>query len=514
MKKPVALIIRDGWGISPQGLAAAEKEGNAPLLAKVPFHDHLFKTFPCSHLSASGMDVGLPEGQMGNSEVGHLNLGAGRIVYQDLTRINKSIQEGEFEKNPVLIQFLSELKARNGALHLWGLISDGGVHSHLNHLIALLKAAKSAGLDRVLIHAFMDGRDTSPNGGVGYLETVIKATQEIGVGTIATMIGRYYAMDRDKRWERTQLAYDLIFSGVGASASNPIQALQSYYDAGKTDEFIPATVFLATPRPLVQDGDGILFYNFRADRTRQISQPLLNDQFTGFKPACRPKVSYLTMTEHDATNHTPILYAPQSMKNLLGEVVSNSGKLQLRMAETEKYPHVTYFFNGGIETPFPGEDREMAASPKVATYDLQPEMSATELTEIALKKIDSKPYDLLILNYANPDMVGHTGSLPAAIKAVETIDASLKRLVEKILSLGGCALITADHGNCERMKNDDGSPNTAHTTNLVHLLYVGADSASFQLKNGILADIAPTLLDLLELKKPDEMTGKSLLIRR
>ncbi|MES2309596.1 MAG: 2,3-bisphosphoglycerate-independent phosphoglycerate mutase [Verrucomicrobiota bacterium] len=513
-KRPVALIIRDGWGISPQGISAAQKEGNVPLLAKLPFHEHLYATCPQSTLSASGLDVGLPVGQMGNSEVGHLNLGAGRIVYQDLTRIQKAIYEGDFFENPILTNLFGRLKVSGKRLHLWGLLSDGGVHSHLEHLIALLKAAKKAGLTDVYIHVFMDGRDTSPTAGKKYLAHLMQAIQEIGVGTIATMIGRYFAMDRDKRWERTELAYDLIFLGKGEKATDPIQAIEAQYQNKKTDEFILPIVFVPTDKPLVQEGDGILFFNFRADRTRQLCEVVLKSTFVGFSRDYHPQVDLVTMTEYQSDYGVPVLYPPQSMKNILGEVVSHAGLTQLRMAETEKYPHVTYFFNGGIEAPYPQEDRQMVASPKVATYDLQPEMSAPELTDLVVSQLKSKPYDLLILNYANPDMVGHTGSIPAAIKAVETVDACLKRVVETILAQGGCALITADHGNCDRMIAEDGSPYTAHTTNLVQLIYVGADSDKIALKKGILADIAPTLLDLLGLPKPVEMTGSSLIVQK
>lgn len=513
MKKIVALIIRDGWGISPNGRAAAEKEGNTTLLAHTPFHDYLYATYPQSRLSASGLDVGLPEGQMGNSEVGHLNLGAGRIVYQELTRINKAISDGSFFTNPTLLDFLADLKRNDRTLHLWGLLSDGGVHSHLNHLYALLRAAKAQGLTRVYVHAFMDGRDTSPSAGVGYLQALLSEMAKIGVGTLATMVGRYYAMDRDKRWERTQLAYDLIFSRVGAVATDPVATLQKYYAEGKTDEFIPATVFLPGDQPIVAEGDGILFFNYRTDRTRQLSEAVLKPDFAGFKRQAHPKVHFLTMTEYDPTFGVPVLYGPQSMKNILGEVVSAAGKTQLRMAETEKYPHVTYFFNGGVEIAYPGEDREMAASPKVATYDLQPEMSAPELTDKVIARLETGKYDLLILNFANPDMVGHTGIVAAGIKAVETIDASIKRVVECILAHGGCALVTADHGNCERMIAEDGSPHTAHTTNLVHFIYVGADHAQVKLQDGILADVAPTLLALLGVAQPAEMTGHSLISR-
>ncbi|HEV3271326.1 MAG TPA: 2,3-bisphosphoglycerate-independent phosphoglycerate mutase [Candidatus Methylacidiphilales bacterium] len=510
--KPVALIIRDGWGISPKGAAAAKQEGNAPLLAKLPFHDHLYKTFPQSRLSASGEDVGLPARQMGNSEVGHLNLGAGRIVYQELTRINKAIADGTLATNAALKTFLANLKAKNGALHLWGLLSDGGVHSHIEHLYALVQVAKDAGIppDKIFIHAFLDGRDTSPTGGANYLAALQARLKEIGAGKIATVVGRYYAMDRDNRWERVELAWKLIFLGEGTYTDDIAAAVKNEYALKKTDEFMPPFVCVKAPRPLIAEGDGILFFNFRGDRARQLSQVVLHDAFKGFARAYHPKISYLMMTQYDATFDAPAMFPPQSMDHLLGQVVAAAGKRQLRMAETEKYPHVTYFFNGGIETPNPGEDRDMVPSPKVATYDLQPEMSAIPLTDEVLRRLDTGVYDMLILNYANPDMVGHTGVVEAAIKAVETIDACLKRVVEKILAMGGACLITADHGNCEREINDDGTPNTAHTTNLVHFIYAGPDAGKAVLEDGILADVAPTLLYLLGIPKPEEMTGHSL----
>jgi 2,3-bisphosphoglycerate-independent phosphoglycerate mutase len=510
--KPVALIIRDGWGISPQGAAAARQEGNAPLLAKLPFHEYLYKTFPQSRLSASGEDVGLPAGQMGNSEVGHLNLGAGRIVYQELTRINKAISDGTLATNAALVKFLADLKAKNGALHLWGLLSDGGVHSSQEHLYALVRVAKDAGLapDKIFIHAFLDGRDTSPTGGEHYLSELQGKLKEIGAGKIATVVGRYYAMDRDNRWERVELAWKLIFLGDGTYTDDIVAAVKSEYGAKKTDEFMPAFVCVKEPRPLIAEGDGILFFNFRGDRARQLSQVVLHDDFTGFHRTYYPKVSYLQMTQYDATFDAPVMFPPQSMNHLLGQVVAAAGKHQLRMAETEKYPHVTYFFNGGVETPNPGEERDMAPSPKVATYDLQPEMSAIPLTDKVIAHLDTGRYDLLILNYANPDMVGHTGVLEACIKAVETIDACLQRVVEKILSMGGGCLITADHGNCEREINDDGTPNTAHTTNLVQFIYAGPNADQAVLEDGILADVAPTLLYLMGIAKPAEMTGHSL----
>jgi 2,3-bisphosphoglycerate-independent phosphoglycerate mutase len=508
--KPVALIIRDGWGISPKGQAAAEAEGNAPLLAKLPFHEHLYKTYPQSRLSASGEDVGLPAGQMGNSEVGHLNLGAGRVVYQELTRINKAIADGTLAKNKELVKFFAELKARNGALHLWGLLSDGGVHSHQEHLYALVQAAKDAGLTKIFVHCFLDGRDTSPNGGEHYLAALQANLTAIGVGKIATVIGRYFAMDRDNRWERVEQAWKLIFLGEGTYTDDPVKAVHDEYGVKKTDEFMPALVCVKELRPLIAEGDGILFFNFRGDRARQMSEVVLHADFKGFARTYFPKVSYLTMTQYDATFPSPVMFPPQTMENLLGEVVAAAGKHQLRMAETEKYPHVTYFFNGGIEQANAGEDRAMAPSPKVATYDLQPEMSAPALTDDVLRHLDTGIYDLLILNFANPDMVGHTGVLEAGIKAVETIDGCLQRVVEKVLALAGACLITADHGNCERMINDDGTPNTAHTTNLVQFIYAGPNADNAQLQDGILADVAPTILSLMGIAQPTEMTGHTL----
>ena len=508
--KPVALIIRDGWGISPKGPAAARQEGNGPLLANLPFHEHLYKTYPQSRLSASGEDVGLPAGQMGNSEVGHLNLGAGRIVYQELTRINKAIKDGTLATNEELVKFLADLKAKNGALHLWGLLSDGGVHSHIEHLYALVQVAKDAGIAKIFIHAFLDGRDTSPTGGAQYLTNLQHRLKEIGAGTLATVVGRYYAMDRDNRWERVELAWKLIFLGEGTYTDDIVGAVKGEYGQKKTDEFMPAFVCVKEPRPLIAEGDGILFFNFRGDRARQLSQVILHDDFKGFPRTYHPKVSYLMLTQYDATFPVPSMFPPQSMQHLLGEVVAAAGKRQLRMAETEKYPHVTYFFNGGVETPNIHEDRAMAPSPKVATYDLQPEMSAIPLTDEVIKRLDTGTYDLLILNYANPDMVGHTGVLEAVIKAVETVDACLQRVVEKVLALGGACIITADHGNCEREINDDGTPNTAHTTNLVQFIYAGPDADKAQMQDGILADVAPTLLYLLGVPQPAEMTGHTL----
>lgn len=510
MSAPVILIIRDGWGISPNGKSAAEAEGNAPLLAQTPVHDQIYANYPMGTLSASGMDVGLPDGQMGNSEVGHLNLGAGRIVYQDFTRINKSISDGEMAKSPVLQDAFS--KAKSGRLHLLGLVSDGGVHSHQDHLIALAAAAHAAGVTDIAVHAITDGRDTSPTGGAGYLDTVNTALQPSGA-KIFTVIGRYFAMDRDNRWDRNKLAWDAIVLGRGEQSHlSPGDAVRARYAAGETDEFLQPIIFAAPNQPRVHDGDVVLFFNFRADRARQLSRAFLYPDFDGYDREVTPKVHYVTLTQYDKTYPCEAVFGPQSLDNILGQVVSAAGKTQLRIAETEKYPHVTYFFNGGVEKAFDGEDRQIIPSPKVPTYDLQPEMSAPEVTDTVLKLLPEK--DLVILNFANPDMVGHTGVVEAGIRAVERIDASVGKVLDRVLELGGKALVTADHGNCERMRNPDGTPNTAHTTNLVHVIYVAADAGNYQVRDGILADVAPTLLDMLGLPKPPQMTGTSLLVKK
>jgi 2,3-bisphosphoglycerate-independent phosphoglycerate mutase len=511
MSKPVVLIIRDGWGINPGGRSQAEANGDATLLGRTPFHDYLYATYPQATLSASGEDVGLPEGQMGNSEVGHLNLGAGRIVYQDLTRIQKTIREGRLPAIPNLQEALS--KARGSRLHLLGLVSDGGVHSHLDHLIALATAAHTAGVKDILVHAITDGRDTSPTGGTHYLRTLQDQLAPTGA-VIATVVGRYYAMDRDQRWERNKLAWDAIVLGRGTAGSGtPSEAVARRYETGETDEFLKPLIFAHPNTARIRDGDVVLFFNFRADRTRQLSRAFLEPGFDGFDREVTPAIHYVTLTEYDKTYGVPVLFEPQTLGNILGEVVSRAGLKQLRIAETEKYPHVTYFFNGGVEKQFPGEDRVIVPSPKdVATYDLKPQMSAPEVTSKVVERLGE--YDLVILNFANPDMVGHTGVLEAAITAVETIDAGVKAVVEATLALGGRLLITADHGNCEQMRNPDGSPHTAHTTNLVHLLYVGADHAQVRCEKGILADVAPTLLHLLGLEQPAEMGGRNLLRSR
>jgi len=444
---------------------------------------------------------------MGNSEVGHLNLGAGRIVYQDFTRINKAIVDGELASNQGIQQaFASAQKSR---LHFVGLVSDGGVHSHQNHLIALVKEAAKCGVKDILIHAITDGRDTSPTGGADYLSTVNKAATPAGA-VISTVIGRYFAMDRDKRWERTKLAWDAIVLGKGEIAgTSPEAAVRQRYEKGETDEFLQPLIFSHPNQQRVRDGDVVFFFNFRADRGRQLSEAFLVDAFDRFDRHVHPKVHFVTMTAYDKTFNCPVAFRPQTLDNILGKLVSAAGKRQLRIAETEKYPHVTYFFNGGIEVAFTGEDRVIVPSPKVATYDLKPEMSATEVTAEVVSRL--KDYDLIILNFANPDMVGHTGVVEAGIRAVEVIDQCVHQVLEALLAVGGKALVTADHGNCELMRNPDGSPNTAHTTNLVHFIYVAANAAEFVVKDGILADVAPTLLELLGLPKPMEMTGHSLL---
>jgi 2,3-bisphosphoglycerate-independent phosphoglycerate mutase len=508
MGGPVMLIIRDGWGINPGGWDKRKENGDATLLGSTPFHDQLYRDYPCSRLSASGVDVGLPEGQMGNSEVGHLNLGAGRIVYQDLTRINKAIQEGELKRNRVLEE--SFAAARGHRLHLLGLVSDGGVHSHYSHMIALANAAYAAGVREIFVHAFTDGRDTSPTGGAGFLKTCEKELEQSGA-KIVTVVGRYFAMDRDRRWDRTKKAWDAIVLGRGEFCeSSPYAAVERQYSLGKTDEFMPPLIFAYADEQRVRDGDSVFFFNFRADRARQLSQAFLLKDFDGFDREVWPQVHFVTLTQYDVTYPSPFIFAPQELAHILGEIVSAAGKKQLRIAETEKYAHVTYFFNGGVEKPFPGEDRRLIPSPKVATYDLKPEMSAFEVTDEVLARMGR--YDLIILNFANPDMVGHTGVVQAGIKAVETVDECTARIISKLLELGGKALVTADHGNCEQMRNFDGSPNTAHTTNLVHFVYVAKDAAKFRCQDGILADVAPTLLFLLGLPQPKGMTGHNLLV--
>ena len=510
MAGPVMLIIRDGWGINPGGKQLREQNGDATLLANTPFHEKLYRDYPGSKLSASGSDVGLPNGQMGNSEVGHLNLGAGRVVLQDLTRINKAIADGELMRNRVAQKTFEA--ARGHRLHLLGLVSDGGVHSHYNHMIALANAAKAAGADDIFVHAFTDGRDSSPTGGRDYLKTCEKELKKSGA-KIVTVVGRYFAMDRDRRWDRTKKGWDAVVLGRGeVCKDSPAEAVDRQYRAGKTDEFMPPLIFAHANEQRVRDGDVVLFFNFRADRARQLSQAFLFKDFDGFDREIWPQVKFTSLTEYDIRFESPFIFPPADLKNILGELVSKAGKTQLRIAETEKYAHVTYFFNGGVEKPFPGEERKLIPSPKVATYDLQPEMSAFEVTDELLARMSK--FDLIILNFANPDMVGHTGVVEAGVKAVEAVDKCCSRIIPKLLALDGKCIVTADHGNCEQMRNPDGSPNTAHTTNLVHFVYVAKGATEFRCEDGILADVAPTLLFLLGMEKPKEMTGRNLLISR
>lgn len=512
LKKPMtALIILDGFGYTNQ------KKGNAIDVADTKNIDNLWEKHPHTFLHASGLSVGLPEGQMGNSEVGHLNLGAGRIVYQELTRISKNIDEGSFFKNPALLKAIENVKKNNSSLHLLGLLSDGGVHSHNTHLYALLEMAKMQGIHNVYIHCFLDGRDTSPKSAADYLNQLEKKIKEIGIGNIATISGRYYAMDRDKRWERIQLAYDAMILGKGEYSSTPSEAIKQAYHDNTTDEFVLPTIIRNQEGPIatIKENDSIIFFNYRPDRARQITRALIDEEFDGFIREKKPhSLTFVTMTQYDKTiENVNIAYAPDIIRNTLGEYISNKGMKQLRIAETEKYAHVTYFFNGGLEKEFEGENRVLIPSPRIATYDLQPEMSAYEVTEKVLEAIDSGEYDFMVLNYANADMVGHTGVYQAAIKAVETVDYCANQVVDAIVKSGGRAIITADHGNAEQMIDyKTKKPHTAHTTNLVKCILAGADELS--LNEGKLADIAPTLLELMNLEKPEEMSGESLISKK
>ena len=506
MKKPLALIIMDGFGLRK------ETEGNAIAAAKHPNLDRLWATCPHTQIGASGMDVGLPDGQMGNSEVGHTNMGAGRIVYQELTRITKSIEDGEYLSNPVLLHAMENAKKPGAALHLMGLLSDGGVHSHIHHLFGLIEMAKKVGVEKVYIHCFMDGRDVPPTSGAEYIEELQKELEKTGVGKIATVSGRYYAMDRDNRWERVVKAYDAMVNGEGVKAPDPAAMMRQSYADGVTDEFIvPAVV---TEGAEVKSGDSVIFFNFRPDRARELTRTLVDPDFAGFerKKGFFP-LTYICMTQYDATMpNVEVAYAPQSLANTFGEYISKNGLTQLRIAETEKYAHVTFFFNGGVEAPYPGEDRALIPSPKVATYDLQPEMSAYLVTDEVVKRIRSGKYDVIILNYANCDMVGHTGVFEAAVKAVEAVDTCLGRTLAAIEEMGGRAFVTADHGNADMMTDEEGNPFTAHTTNPVPFIAVGFPEGTKLLPHGgRLADIAPTMLQALGLPQPAEMTGRSML---
>lgn len=507
MKKPTALIILDGFGLSDH------TEGNAVKAAQTPTVDWLTSNAQQSYLSASGRSVGLMDGQMGDSNVGHLNIGAGRIVYQDVVRISKAIEDKEFFANPTLVASMEHAQ-KSGALHLLGLVSPGGVHSHTDHLYALLQMAKEHGLQKVFVHAFLDGRDVSPSSAHQYLANLETKIDKIGVGKIASISGRYYAMDRDKRWERVEKAYQVL-QGKGRAAFNSAAAIQEAYAAGETDEFVIPIVIEENGEAVgpIQDGDSVLFFNFRADRAREISWALVNDDFTGFDRGKKLDVFFATMTQYDANLDAPYAFPPQDLKNTLGEYLAKVGKTQLRIAETEKYAHVTFFFNGGGEEPNAGEERILVPSPKVSTYDLQPEMSAPKVTEEVVEAINQGKFDLIVLNYANCDMVGHTGVFEAAVQAVEAVDVGLGKVLEAIKNQGGMAIITADHGNAEQMVDPaNGETYTAHTTNLVPIWLFNAPD-NYSIKNGILADLAPSLLELMEIPQPAEMTGESLIVK-
>ena len=502
MKKPLILMILDGFGIAPES-------GNAIKAAKKPNIDKLFAENPITQIGASGMDVGLPDGQMGNSEVGHTNIGAGRIVYQELTRITKTINEDKLKDNEAIVSAMDKALENGTALHLMGLLSDGGVHSHNTHLYGILELAKKKGLEKVYIHAFLDGRDVPPSSAADFVQACVDKAEEIGVGKIATVMGRYYAMDRDNRWERVEKAYAAMVYGEGVEAECPVCAVKNSYKEDVTDEFVVPSVVKGGAT--IQPNDSVIFFNFRPDRAREITRTLVDPDFDGFerKKGFFP-VNFVCMTQYDATMpNVDVAFKPQVLTNTLGEYISDKGMAQLRIAETEKYAHVTFFFNGGVEKQYPGEDRILVKSPAVATYDLQPEMSAYEVTDKLVPAIKSGKYDMIILNFANCDMVGHTGVFEAAVKAVEAVDECVGRVVDAIREMGGVALITADHGNADKMVDDDGEPFTAHTTNPVPFCVIGYDC---ELKDGgRLADIAPTMLRILGLPQPEEMDGTSLI---
>ena len=511
-KKPVVLMILDGYGLNEK------VEGNAVAQAKTPVMDELMKDYPFVRGNASGMAVGLPEGQMGNSEVGHMNMGAGRIVYQELTRITKEIQDGTFFENPALLKAIENCKKNNSALHLLGLLSDGGVHSHNTHLYGLLEMAKRNGLDKVYVHCFLDGRDTPPASGKEFAEALNEEMKKIGVGKIATVMGRYYAMDRDNNWDREKLAYDAMTKGEGLTAACGICAIQESYDRDETDEFVKPTVVVEGGKPVatVQDGDSVIFYNFRPDRARQITRAFCDDDFQGFDRGARKQITFVCFSDYDPTiPNKDVAFHKVAVTNTFGEWLAANNMKQARIAETEKYAHVTFFFNGGVEQPNEGEDRILVHSPKVATYDLKPEMSAYEVCDKLTDAIRSDKYDVIIINFANPDMVGHTGVLSAAIKAVETVDECVGKAVAAVKEMDGVLFICADHGNAEQLIDyETGEPFTAHTTNQVPFILVNYDKDYTLRENGCLADIVPTLIQVMGMEQPVEMTGKSLLIKK
>lgn len=503
MKKPLILVIMDGFGFGKHDT------GNAIDAANTPNLDRLFQNNPLTQIGASGLNVGLPDGQMGNSEVGHTNIGAGRVVYQELTRITKAVQDGDFFENEALLHAVNNAKEKGTALHIMGLLSDGGVHSHNSHLYAILELAKKHGLEKVYVHALLDGRDVPPSSGKDFVADCVKEMEKIGVGKIATVMGRYYAMDRDNRWERVEKAYAAMAYGEGVPCGGPVQAVEDSYAQGVTDEFIVPAV--CEENAQISENDSVVFFNFRPDRAREITRCFVDPDFNGFvrKKGFFP-LTYVCMTQYDATMpNVEVAFKPQSLKNTFGEYLSDKGLTQLRIAETEKYAHVTFFFNGGVEKQYPGEDRVLVNSPKVATYDMQPEMSAVEVTDKCVACIESGKYDAIILNFANCDMVGHTGVFEAAVKAVETVDTCVGRVTDAIAKMGGVSLITADHGNADKMVAEDGGAFTAHTTNPVPFCVVGYPCKLRE--GGRLADIAPTMLKIMGLPQPAEMDGKSII---
>jgi len=505
-KKPIVLAILDGYGKSDL------VEGNAVFAAKTPNLDKLTAENPTTVIHASGLDVGLPDGQMGNSEVGHTNIGAGRIVYQELTRITKSISDGDFFENAAFNAACDNCKAKGSALHIMGLLSDGGVHSHNEHMYALIKLAKDKGLDKIYIHCFLDGRDVSPTSGVDFAKALVNKIRDIGAGEIATVMGRYYAMDRDNRWERVVKAYDAMVKGDGEMCDSAVTAIETSYNNDITDEFVVPTVITkdGAPTGKIASGDSVIFYNFRPDRAREITRTLVDPEFDGFEREMLD-LYFVCMTQYDASMpNVEVAFKPESLENTFGEYISNLGMKQLRIAETEKYAHVTFFFNGGVEKTYEGEDRILVASPKVATYDMKPEMSAYEVTDKLLEALDTNKYDVVILNYANCDMVGHTGVMEAAVAAVEAVDTCVGKIADKVAEMGGIMLITADHGNAEQMIDPvTGDVFTAHSTNVVPLILTGMGDV--KLKKGRLADLAPTILDIMGVEKPAQMSGESII---
>ena len=510
-KKPTVLMILDGYGLNDS------VKGNAVAEGKTPVMDRLMKEYPFVKGNASGMAVGLPDGQMGNSEVGHLNMGAGRIVYQDLTKITKAIQDGDFFENKALLAACANVKENGSSLHLMGLVSDGGVHSHIEHIFGLLELAKRQGIEKVYVHCFLDGRDTPPASGKEYVEQLEAKMKELGVGEVATVMGRYYAMDRDNRWDRVEKAYRALVYGEGEQAASGPEGIQASYDKDETDEFVLPTVVVKDGKPtaVIKEKDSIIFFNFRPDRAREITRTFCDDEFTGFDRGARVKTTYVCFTEYDVTiENKQVAFVKEEITNTFGEFLAAHGLKQARIAETEKYAHVTFFFNGGVEEPNEGEDRILVKSPKVATYDLKPEMSAYEVCDKLTEAIRSGKYDVIIINFANPDMVGHTGVEAAAVKAIEAVDECVGKAVEAIKEVDGQMFICADHGNAEQLIDEEtGEPFTAHTTNPVPFILVNADPAYRLREGGCLADIAPTLIQLMGMEQPKEMTGKSLIVK-